>query len=47
MVSNAKSQQANDNEILRYFIEDFMNCKFIKKQMKYFYEKSFNKKTVS
>ena len=31
MVSNAKSQQVNDNEILRYFLEDFMNCKFYKK----------------
>ena len=47
MVSNAKSSKRNNNQTLRFYLVDFKNCNFIKKQMKYFYKKSFNKKTVS
>ena len=46
MVSNAKSSKSNNNETLRFYLVDFKNCKFIKKQMKYFYKKPFNKNTV-
>ena len=46
MVSNAKSSKSNNNETLRFSLVNFKNGKLIKKQMKYFYKKSFNKSTV-
>ena len=46
MVSNVKSSKNNNNETLRLLLVNFMKGKLIKKQMKYFYKKSFNKSTV-